>query len=521
MSVGELPTSGTPVEAPPVAPAPAAKSHGRATWNIFLVLAFVYIVSVFVPWNQPYPHGELDPSWVMVLHWAHGHHVDFGKDIDFTYGPWGFILQGYKADTYVYLVAGWTLLAAAFFAGVLKVSRGLSADPWARGFFLIIATALVGSSVDQVRDVRLFSSTCLVLLLYVLLDDLGITPITILLIAAVALASQIKFSTAVMAAAVLGVIAVDQIRRRRVPWPLLIFLFSYLLLWMLAGQSLSSLPSYFSASLSITSGYAQGEGFDRSSETSDTVWFILCTLPLLATVGYAVWRSPGGWARFWPAAAGLPLLLMVIFKAGYVRHDDHEIEGTGSLALLGMLVMAAAWARLEHPAWKLTAIAALLAPLVLNWTSYYRADDGSLPGQMTQTFLDFPANVGTALQWMTGGSTNERTYQKMLQDLRDSRPLPAVHGTVDIYSFSQGLVLANGLQYQPRPVFQSYLAYTPELEQINADSLTGPRAPDSILFDVQTIDGNFPSSEDGLAWPQILTHYDAVDASKTVLLLER
>jgi hypothetical protein len=224
--------------------------------------------------------------------------------------------------------------------------------------------------------------------------------------------------------------------------------------------------------------------------------------------------------RYWPAA-GFPLLLLVIFKAGYVRHDEHEVESTVSLALLGTLTLAAAWPKLRHPAWKAAAMAGALAPMILSWCSYATFNEGGLAGQMTQTFVQFPANLAAAIQWMTGDSDREKTYQAMLQSLRDQRPLPSVRGTVDIYSYNQRLLLANGLDYKPRPVFQSYLAYTPQLEQLNADSLAGPDAPDSILFDLQPIDLNYPSSEDGLAWPQILTHYDLKDAAKTVLLLQR
>jgi hypothetical protein len=456
----------------------------------------------------------------MVLHWTHGTHVDFGKDIAFTYGPWGFVLLGYKADTMKFVVAGWTLMAAAFFAGILKLSRRLSAKRWLRGLFLVLTTALAGSAVDQAVDVRLFSSTCLLLLLYAIAGDLDFSAATLLLIAAAALASQIKFSMAIAAVAVLLAIAADQIRHKRLPWPLLVYLFAYLVLWVLAGQSLASLAAYVKTSVWITGGYAQGEGFSRPSETADTAWFILCALPLLATVLYAARRTARLHPRFWPAA-GFPLLLLVIFKAGYVRHDEHEMEGTLSLALLGILIMAAAWPKLHPPAWKITAVAGAIAPMILSWHSFDTFNQRGLPGQMTQTFAQLPANLRTALQWMAGDSGKEQAYQTMLQSLRDQRPLPPVHGTVDIYSYGQRYVLATGLDYQPRPVFQSCLAYTPQLEQLNADSLTGPCAPDSILFDLQPIDLNYPSSEDGLAWPQILTHYDLTDADKSLLLLKR
>jgi hypothetical protein len=43
-----------------------------------------------------------------------------------------------------------------------------------------------------------------------------------------------------------------------------------------------------------------------------------------------------------------------------------------------------------------------------------------------------------------------------------------VHGNADVYPLSQTAVLASGLTCQPRPVFQSYSAYTPKLAEMNA-----------------------------------------------------
>ena len=122
---------------------------------------------------------------------------------------------------------------------------------------------------------------------------------------------------------------------------------------------------------------------------------------------------------------------------------------------------------------------------------------------------------------MIGKSDAVKTYQVLLDQYRESRPIPVVHGSVDAYSWTQRAIFANGLEYRPRPVVQSYLAYSTELGRINADFLRGPRALDNILFEVQSIDGHLPSEEDALSWPELLTRYDPIDASQSLLLLTR
>jgi hypothetical protein len=117
-----------------------------------------------------------------------------------------------------------------------------------------------------------------------------------------------------------------------------------------------------------------------------------------------------------------------------------------------------------------------------------------------------------------------RSYEKNMADSRNIFPLPALRGGVDLYSYEQTSLFANGLLYKPRPVIQSYSAYTPCLAEMNAAHLRGPQAAKHIAFAVETIDGRFPTLDDGLSWPELLTRYDlngAVDLGENFVLLSR
>jgi hypothetical protein len=100
----------------------------KIAWAIFLGLMFVYVLSVFVPWDRAPSDSEIDASWLGVLHWAHVHHADFGHQIVFTYGPWGFTINGYLPRTFADVVAVWTFLAMAYFAAACSLP-GLSHEP--------------------------------------------------------------------------------------------------------------------------------------------------------------------------------------------------------------------------------------------------------------------------------------------------------------------------------------------------------------------------------------------------------
>ena len=94
-------------------------------------------------------------------------------------------------------------------------------------------------------------------------------------------------------------------------------------------------------------------------------------------------------------------------------------------------------------------------------------------------------------------------------------------GTVDLYPTDAAILVAHDVAYRPRPVFQSYVACSATLAAMNADYLRSPRAPDNILFDIQPLSwwsvwhdrGRFPTLDDGLSWPELLTRYDIAAAS--------
>ena len=88
-----------------------------------------------------------------------------------------------------------------------------------------------------------------------------------------------------------------------------------------------------------------------------------------------------------------------------------------------------------------------------------------------------------------------------------------LQGTVDVYSFEQSALLSRGYDWDPRPVFQSYSAYTPELIRNNEQHLRGSGAPDHIVFQLETIDDRLPALDDGLSWPAMLDNYRVAEVS--------
>src|SRR5262249_54397162 len=140
--------------------------------------------------------------------------------------------------------------------------------------------------------------------------------------------------------------------------------------------------------------------------------------------------------------------------------------------------------------------------------------------QLTAQNLFAPANF--FLGFLEDRRHSFRHYYTYAAGLR-ARTFPDldIHGTADVYPISQTLALPQSLTCRPRPIFQSYSAYTPKLAEMNAAHLRSDRAADHLFFGVGTIDDRFAPQDDSLSWPELLTRYDITGMSGQYILMKR
>src|SRR5262249_42292810 len=93
--------------------------------------------------------------------------------------------------------------------------------------------------------------------------------------------------------------------------------------------------------------------------------------------------------------------------------------------------------------------------------------------------------------------------------------------SVDVFGSLQAHALLNDLNYRPRPIFQSYAAYSARLAGLNEDFYLSQQAPDYVLFDLAGFEHKFPPLNDGPALRALLSNYAPVAAEDVFLLLKR
>ena len=159
-----------------------------------------------------------------------------------------------------------------------------------------------------------------------------------------------------------------------------------------------------------------------------------------------------------------------------MRHDGHEVSATNLLLLAAVLWLPVAWCLVWQRNRWLTPV--VLLPLIfatpLASLSLRRYASGGLSSvlakQLTVQNLFAPARVFR--EFLEDRQHSVRSYNTYAAGLRAGTfPNLEIHGSADVYSLSQTLALPQGLTCRPRPIFQSFSAYTPKLAQTNAAHL--------------------------------------------------
>jgi hypothetical protein len=83
---------------------------------------------------------------------------------------------------------------------------------------------------------------------------------------------------------------------------------------------------------------------------------------------------------------------------------------------------------------------------------------------------------------------------------------------VDILPWEQTFVIYNKLNYSPRPVFQTYQAYTPTLDKLNSSFYDSEKAPNYLLFSNHTTDTRNPFWEETQTKLSIYENYTLIDS---------
>ncbi len=472
------------------------------------------------------PSTAADPSpqsWEPVLAYGFVHHLQWGKDIIFTYGPLGFLTADFYWGHGFGLILGWAF-------GFSLLLTWLLMSPLERldlPLRILLCAGLPWLTVPQNLDlgvdpVYLFAITVIGL---VLLSGRQNILWSVVLTLALCGFSLIKFTFCLYSVFVLLVVILAWAWQRNWKSAMIVFGSSGLmfpLLWWLAGQNACNLGCWFQHSLQVASGYSSAMVVAPSNYELVagllTGSCLLCLLLLL-------WLGSADWRTLTPQMVIVLAGIYLAWKEGFSRADIH-VAVFFTYAFMLALFLPGLFGRPGKGRSFLLPLVAFIVVLVISslalvpglslrggtFLAVARTDMASrLVNTATAAFLpwQFKQNLETRL-----GSMQQAARLPEIATQVGTRP-------VGVLNCDQDVAILNGFNFRPHPIYQNYSAYTPALQRLNADFFDSPAAPDFVLWQYGVLDARFPTLEDGRILLTMLRNYTPVVGEGRYVLWKR
>jgi hypothetical protein len=448
----------------------------------------------------------LDPSWQAGLAIGFTRHLQWGPQLDFTYGPYGFagfLEPFYRSTALIAVCFAFVITWALAYLVVAGVRRYWDGTYWGLAGAGVAAWAVVWLSWAEARPADFACVTGLGLGLCLL--EARTPPMRANLAGALGalagFAVLVKFNSGLIVAGllILALVGADGPWRERLRAGALgavALVGVFALAWVSAGQSFGNLAGFAGASVSLLVGYgtAMAGGLHRAS----TAWLALS----IAVVAGLVFVP-----AFWHRAPQKRLVATVMLAAwGWAEVKEGFVSGNHFPLFFRVVLVAVALAALVRPPRAIyaggLALAAGITLLAVNTPLL----------EPVTSIRSFGANLVDIAQAGRFARLTASARSRLLKDERlSATALSMLRGhTVAIEPWEDMVAWADpGLRWDPEPVVQSYSAFTPYLDHKDAAFLSSARAPQRILYwPLRTgFDSRDPSMDPPSTTEAIYCHY--------------
>jgi hypothetical protein len=473
----------------------------------------------------------IDPSWHVGLHLAVAEPLAFGREFVLTYGPLGFLLQPHPfvgATSSIGVI--YSALVYALIIALLVISARRVMPLWAAALVALVAARIlmfVPPPEAQLAVVALLA-------VEVLGGGIRLAPRTIVVIAgivaAVTLLGKLNVGIYVALAGAIVALAVTPARWRGLGLYAASSAAAAVVLWVVTGQALGDIPAFVATSLELVSGYSEAMG-------RDTAPALQWAYPAFAlTAAALVWL---GWmaSTEWPRARRLALigilagLVFVLWKISFTRAYPMYAFAIPMAVAFPLVFRARSSARWRG--WRV-----LVVPVFALFATASLATNSATPPALMNLRGSVSTAIVAASDLVVPGRADARV-EAARSELRAALALPPAmvaaitDRTTHIDPWQTTVAFAYPeARWRPLPVFQTYMGYTTALDQLNADTLQGPLAPERILRErieirvgdrttEQTVDGRSRWFEMPLSMLGMLCSYREVLANERWQVLAR
>lgn len=490
--------------------------HTRLTRVVCLVYFFLL---TFKFDDAPASH-DIDPSWSAVASWAWTNGYQWGRDIIFSYGPYAFLSPRISFDANIFHTA---VVAQILYGALIVLIAAAALKAGQRLMTGMLFATVVAYSVWVAGDALWLMSYALSLLalLTYASPTRGLKEVVALAAGiVVAIPWLVKFTSIPLALIWAGCVLVAPISARLRAIALTSFGLTAAGLWIGSGGDFPSLAQFIDSSSEIALGYGSAMQKPSSSLLADALGLVLLAAVLISILGYpSNFRTLDRKRIAWTIMLCATILLA--FKASYTRIDEDHIMIFFPVACSAAALSLA----ISETTTKSNKISVIVVFIISIVATISTPEISNLQKIGLTGIASISRIIDNSEELISPGSVFEKnalereSFSRMF-DFPITRKL-ASEQTVDIVPVSQGIVFLNRLNYHPRPVFQSYAAFTKDLTERNAAFLRSSDAPQWIMLRWAAIDKRLPSSEDPASLREIFRRYQLETKERDFLIFRR
>lgn len=456
----------------------------------------------------------LDASWVLALHIAVVRGLIFGKDIMWTYGPFGYLLFP--------LYVSYPLWVASVIFGVIVHTAfyvTLAIFAWRNDKLLNgLVVAFSGTLVENFLGAYVVAALALLILILLIEHERYCYVVPFSAITAITFYVKtdigwLSFATLLLA---LGWIA-SKHKYRIVVISLAAYAASFVSVGYLLIRSDEAFSLFLIGSSQITVGFSSAMSIDGP------FWQLaIATVALVSLVVYSLSQVKS--KKLSPILFASLGFFFITFKEGFVRQDLHVLVFFGGWALFFALSFVSKGRFTRKNRVKLFLLLMTLMLLVSGVRSPQMGRLGYLRMVYSPVHLGNPSFTAYLLsnpQLAEQEFSDSVNAVNLEYGLSNETIRMISNHTVDVFPWDVALAYSNGLQWDPRPIFQSYQAYTPFLDELNARHFNSSLAPDYVLYAMKSIDNRYPIFDEPATFRALLCNYDFVGADGPFVILQR
>lgn len=473
------------------------------------------------------PNPGLDPSWGIGINWAHVNNFQFGTDAVFTYGILGFLGHPLTLD---YNLWKMSIIFSVLTNFLLIFSSYLLLREFCARWYhyvFLIPILLVILPVTAPQWKMLIS---LSLFLYLILVQKSTPGTHLLYLSAIgfglAVNSLIKFDMLwnslylIVAFCSIGFISKRNIKQGAIL--IISFILSFWAIWLTMQQHPENILPYLRGGFELTRGYSEAMAI------SGPLWHVIVgciSLLFIMMVGVYFFIHKRRDLVIFFILTGFTLFS--VFKSGFVRHDTHVLIFLAVCALFLGFILGLLTDELKTS--KMKPFMTFNIILCLAMIASFMASICIIaPWALQANVISNAPSTELSLRLMSDETLFDNLVASRKESIKDIYPLKLTlidrinNQSVDIFPWDVALCWTYDLNWSPRPVFQSYTAYTPYLDTINNQHFVADEgSPKNILYAYSSIDGRYPLFEEPKTFRTILNNYSYVDQSSGFIHLNR